>query len=179
VRVSIAYPPLPSDRGVPLLSQNRQFQWFTEPTYIYPMVPAYAATLLKGAGHEVTWDDGIASEQAYEEWKGRILAEGPDLILMETKTPVIKRHWRIIEELKEELPGVRVALAGDHVTALPLESFQNSPVDYVLTGGTTTSFSSTWRNTWRGGPGSWSPASTTGTAPGRSGARAGSPSTTA
>jgi len=63
------------------------------------------------------------------------LAEGPDLILMETKTPVIKRHWRIIEELKEELPGIRVALAGDHVTALPLESFRNSPVDYVLAGG--------------------------------------------
>jgi radical SAM superfamily enzyme YgiQ (UPF0313 family) len=135
VRVSIAYPPLPSDKGVPLLSQNRQFQWFTEPTYIYPMVPAYAATLLKGAGHEVTWDDGIASEQTYEEWMRQLVAEGPDLILIETKTPVIKRHWRIIEELKGELPGVRVALAGDHVTALPLESFQNSPVDYVLTGG--------------------------------------------
>jgi len=80
-----------------------------------------------------------------------------DLILIETKTPVVKRRWRIIEELKEELPGVRVALAGDHVTALPLESFRNSPVDYVLTGGTTTSCSSTWRITWRGGPGSWSP----------------------
>ncbi len=24
--------------GVPLLSQNRQFQWFSRPCYIYPMV---------------------------------------------------------------------------------------------------------------------------------------------
>ena len=69
MRISIASPPLPSDKGVPLLSQNRQFQWFTEPTYIYPVVPAYAATLLKGEGHQVTWDDGIASEMSYGEWK--------------------------------------------------------------------------------------------------------------
>ena len=135
MRISIAYPPLPSDKGVPLLSQNRQFQWFTEPTYIYPVVPAYAATLLKGEGHQVTWDDGIASEMSYGEWKKRLSAERPELVVIETKTPVVKRHWRVISELKEEMPGVRVALVGDHVTALPLESFQNSPADYVLTGG--------------------------------------------
>ena len=46
LKISISYPPLESDKGIPLLSQNRQFQWFSEPTYIYPMVPAYAATLL-------------------------------------------------------------------------------------------------------------------------------------
>ncbi len=40
MRIAIAYPPLPSEKGVPLLSQNRQFQWFSRPTYIYPVVPA-------------------------------------------------------------------------------------------------------------------------------------------
>ena len=60
MRVAIAYPPLPSDKGVPLLSQNRQFQWFNRPTYIYPVVPALAATLARDAGHEVAWLDGIA-----------------------------------------------------------------------------------------------------------------------
>ena len=50
LKISISYPPLESDKGIPLLSQNRQFQWFSEPTYIYPMVPAYAATLLKENG---------------------------------------------------------------------------------------------------------------------------------
>ncbi len=134
MRISIAYPPLPSGKGVPLLSQNRQFQWFVNPTYIYPVVPAYAATLLKGAGHAVFWNDGIAEEKTYEQWKAEVEAERPDLILIETKTPVIKRHWKIIDDLKKEV-DVRVALAGDHVTALPLESFENSSVDYVLTGG--------------------------------------------
>ena len=59
MRISISYPPINMGKGVPLLSQNRQFQYFHEPTYIYPMVPAYAATLLKNAGYDVVWDDGM------------------------------------------------------------------------------------------------------------------------
>ena len=53
MKIAIAYPPLISDKGAPLLSQNRQFQWFNRPTYIYPVVPASAATLLARAGHTV------------------------------------------------------------------------------------------------------------------------------
>jgi len=93
MKISISYPPLESEKGVPLLSQNRQFQWFNNPTYIYPMVPAYAASYLKSLGHEVFWDDGIAEELSYPEWLERIIKEKPDVIVIETKTPVIKRHW--------------------------------------------------------------------------------------
>jgi len=64
MKVSISYPPLESPKGVALLAQNRQFQWFNNPTYIYPMVPAYAATLLKSKGFEVIWDDGTLQEAA-------------------------------------------------------------------------------------------------------------------
>ena len=135
MKVSISYPPLESDKGVPLLSQNRQFQWFCEPTYIYPMVPAYAATLLSKAGYEVVWDDGIAEEKSYDKWLNDLIKEEPDLIAIETKTPVVKRHWEIIEDIKENLPETKVVLMGDHVTALPLESFKNSRVDFVITGG--------------------------------------------
>lgn len=63
MKIALSYPPLESTKGVPLLSQNRQFQWFCEPTYIYPMVPAYAATLLKVHGYDVIWDDGIAEKK--------------------------------------------------------------------------------------------------------------------
>ena len=62
MRIAICYPPLPSEKGVPLLSQNRQFQWFSRPTYIFPVVPATAATMLKKAGHDVLFLDGIAAE---------------------------------------------------------------------------------------------------------------------
>ena len=33
MRIAIAYPPFKSEKGVALLTQNRQFQWFSRPTY--------------------------------------------------------------------------------------------------------------------------------------------------
>jgi len=137
LKISISYPPLESPKGVPLLSQNRQFQWFSDPTYIYPMIPASAATLLKSKGHEVFWDDAIAEGLSYAEWKERLIREKPDIVLIETKTPVIKRHWEIINDLKScyMLHVTCFVLCGDHVTALPEESLENSKVDFVLAGG--------------------------------------------
>jgi anaerobic magnesium-protoporphyrin IX monomethyl ester cyclase len=140
LKISISFPPLESEKGTPLLSQNRQFQWFSNPTYIYPVIPASAAALLKKNGHEVFWDDAIAEGLSYEEWKERIIREKPDIVFFETKTPVVKRHWKIIDDLKNQelrscLSGTKFVLMGDHVTALPEESFQNSKVDFVIAGG--------------------------------------------
>ena len=138
MKIVIAYPPLKIDKGTPLLSQNRQFQYFKEPTYIYPVVPAQAATMLKRAGYEVVWIDGIAQQMSYEDFLSEIKREKPDLIAIETKTPVIKQHWKIINDFKKLVTGdwcLVTVLFGDHVTALPQESFENSKVDFVLTGG--------------------------------------------
>lgn len=136
MKIFISYPPLTSDKGIPLLGQNRQFQWFNSPTYIYPVIPAYLATLLKENGDDVVWDDGIAEGKSYEAWCERLIAARPDLVVMETKTPVVKRHWKIINELKEKADWkLEIVLIGDHVTALPEESLQNSKADYVLAGG--------------------------------------------
>jgi len=139
VKISISYPPLESDKGIPLLAQNRQFQWFSNPTYIYPVVPAQAATILSKNGFNVIWDDGIAEELNYKSWESRLLNNKPDIIVIETKTPVIKRHWNIINNLKSMADKINwkpiFILVGDHVTALPEESFENSNVDFVLTGG--------------------------------------------
>jgi len=135
MKIVIGYPPLKSPKGIPLLSQNRQFQWFHSPTYIYPVVPAWAATMLKKGGYEVAWLDGIAEEWSFNQWLEKIKEEKPDLLVMETKTPVVKRHWKIINKLKIKNSKLKIILVGDHVTALPEESFKNSSVDYVLTGG--------------------------------------------
>ena len=135
MKISIAYPPITSNKGVPLLAQNRQFQWFNSPTYIYPMIPAYAATLLKNAGHEVYWNDFIAEEKSYDDFVKFYNNTDLDMIVIETKTPVVKEHWRIIKELKDLKPDSFVVLVGDHVTALPEESMNNCPVDFILTGG--------------------------------------------
>ena len=133
MRVAICYPPLPSDKGVPLLSQNRQFQWFSRPTYIFPVVPATAATMLKAAGHDVLWLDGIAEELSPDEFDRRLWAFNPDYVVIETKTPVVKRHWKWIADHPSNT--ARYVLVGDHVTAMPEETMEKSPVDFILTGG--------------------------------------------
>lgn len=130
MRVAIAYPPLPCAKGVPLLTQNRQFQWFSRPTYIFPVVPAQAATMLAAAGCEVLFLDGIACGLSPDEFDRRLAEFNPDWVVVETKTPVVKRHWRWIDE-----HPWRTILVGDHVTALPEESFANCRVEAVLTGG--------------------------------------------
>ena len=135
MKVSVSYPPIPTDKGTPLLSQNRQFQYFNEPTYIYPMVPASAATMLKIAGHEAIWDDAIAEQKPYDSWLKEVAHESPELIAIEAKAPVIKRYWKTISDIKAVSPQTKTVLCGDHVTAYPEESFQSSDVDYVITGG--------------------------------------------
>jgi len=138
MKIVIAYPPLNNHKGVPTLGQNRQFQYFKKPTYIYPVVPAEAATLLKEAGYQVIWLDCIAEGLSQDRFFEIIKEERPDIVVFETKTPVVKQHWKIIDALNALRTTdyeLRTVLFGDHVTALPEESFQNSGVDYVLTGG--------------------------------------------
>jgi len=135
MKIAIAYPPFDDIKGTPLLSQNRQYQVFHHPTYIYPVVPASAATLLKKAGYEVVWLDGIAERWDCQKWLSELKKAKPDLVVMESKTPVIKQHWKMISDIKYQISNIKIALVGDHVTALPEESFQNSKVDFILTGG--------------------------------------------
>jgi len=135
MRVVISYPPLKNKKGTPLLGQNRQFQWFNSPTYIYPMVPAYAATYLKSKGYDVIWNDAIAEEWTFKQYLDFYEKTDMDLVMIESKTPVIKMHWKIIKKLKSLRPNVKIVLVGDHVTAFPQESMDSCPVDYILTGG--------------------------------------------
>jgi len=135
-KISISYPPITNKKGnTAFLSQNRQFQWTNTGNIIYPVIPAYAATLLSKNDYQVFWDDAIAENMTYQEWQNRLLTNKPNLVAIETKTPAIKQHWQIIKKLKKCLPKSKIVLFGDHVTALPQESLENSPVDYILTGG--------------------------------------------
>ena len=130
MRIAIAYPPLKSEKGVALLTQNRQFQWFSRPTYIFPVVPATAAPMLKKAGHEVLFLDGIAAELTLEEFDARLAAFKPDYVVLETKTPVVKRHWAWIAA-----HDYKVILVGDPVTALAQESIESPGVGALMPGG--------------------------------------------
>jgi len=138
--ISVSYPPLLSPKGIPFLAQNRQFQWTNTGNVILPVIPAYGATALKKQGHKVFWDDAIAEKITYKKWLKRLVKRRPNIIFIESKTPVIKRHWEIINEIKNISHKTRnwkpiTVLMGDHLTALPEESMKNCSVDYVITGG--------------------------------------------
>ncbi len=137
MKICIGYPPVETGKGAALISQNRQFQFFNSPTYIYPVVPAYAASLLKVNGYDVRWMDGVAEQQTTDQYLEILERENPDILAIETKTPTVKSFWKFIRRLKSEksLQKIKVVLMGDHITALPEESFENSPVDYCITGG--------------------------------------------
>lgn len=135
MKIGVGYPPIKTDKGVPLLSQNRQFQYFNAKTYIYPMVPAYAASNLKHHGYDVVWLDGIAAEQTYDEWVTQIENEKLDAIMIETKSPIVKEHWKVLKDLKQRFPNMILVMVGDHVTFNPKETFDNSPVDFIIVGG--------------------------------------------
>lgn len=134
MNILIGYPPTESEKGTATLGQNRQFQWFNNPCFIFPVVMGGAATMLKKDGHEVKWIDCIA-ENISEESFFEILEDNYDLFIFETKTPVVKQHWKMINKIKEKFPSMNVAIVGDHVTAFPKETMENSKVDFVLEGG--------------------------------------------
>ncbi|MEK7070829.1 MAG: hypothetical protein AAB966_03405, partial [Patescibacteria group bacterium] len=133
--VVVGYPPIESKKGVALLSQNRQFQYFNAATYIYPMVPAYAASNLQHHGYKVYWMDGISEKKKYDQWIDELAATGADYLMVETKSPIVKTHWKQINDIKEKLPHLKLVWVGDHVSYLPLELFENSNLDYAITGG--------------------------------------------
>lgn len=136
MKVAVIYPPITKMGKYPLLGQNRQFRYsFADTVRIYPMVPATAATMSSEAGFDTLYLDGINLRLSMEEFNRRLQKFDPDLVLMETKTPIVKAHWEYINSLKEQNEHIKTALAGDHVTVNPAESLENSDTDFVLTGG--------------------------------------------
>ena len=135
MRVLVTYPPLESAKGSPMLTQNRQFQWFHEPSYLYPCVPASAATLLKQDGHDVAWCDAIAERKGWPAFARLLEDHQPELIALETKSPVVRLHWATVARIKEIVPRAQVVMFGDHIAGNPGETLLNSQTDFCLTGG--------------------------------------------
>ncbi|MDI6892915.1 MAG: radical SAM protein [Actinomycetota bacterium] len=164
MRVAIVYPPLSYRGKYPLLSQNRIFTFTSsEVIRIYPLVLASAATMLAQDGNEVLYKDGINERLTEEEFMRQLKDFNPELIILETKAPVIRKHWQFINNLKKPstplsaeqraesreprakelvinsplraLSSPLTVLIGDHVSFFPEESLENSAVDYVVTGG--------------------------------------------
>ena len=89
--------------------------------------------MLKNAGHDVLFLDGIAAGMTSDEFDAKLKEFAPEIIVVETKTPVVKRHWKWIEERQGW--GAKFVMVGDHVTALPQESVSKPGVWAIIPGG--------------------------------------------
>ena len=135
MKIAIAYPPFARDGALPLITQNRQTKFSRSlEVRIYPLVMAGAATMLRDAGHEVAWLDGINARWTFEEFERRLEAFRPDWVVLETKTPLVRAHWEYVKDLKRRL-GARVVLLGDHLAYRTEETFERSDTDYAVVGG--------------------------------------------
>lgn len=134
-KVIFAWPPINNPKGYPATGQNRQWQWFKDPTFIYPIVPAQCATMLAKANHIVTWIDAIADEETESEFAQLILGVQPQYIVFEAATPVIDRYIEIINGTKENIPEIKIILCGEHVSARLEEVKKTCKADYFVTGG--------------------------------------------
>jgi len=135
MHVAILYPPISKEGRFPTMGQNRQFKFTnTCESFPPPIVPGYAATMLNEDGHKVLWHDGIIRRMQIDEYNKALYDFDPDVVMVETKTPMIYRHWAYIQDLKKNLRA-KVVLVGDHVTWNPEESMTKSPVDFVIASG--------------------------------------------
>lgn len=132
MRIAILYPPLHKEGRFPTMGQNRQFKFTNTPeSFPPPIVPGYAAAMLKEDGHTVFWHDGIINRVQIDEYNKALYDFRPDVVMIETKTPMIYRHWAYIADLKKNL-DVKVVLVGDHVSWNPEESMMKSEADFVI-----------------------------------------------
>lgn len=134
MKVIFAIPPIISDKGYPTTNQNRQFQYFKDPTFIYPIIPATFLTMVSKKA-ECIWIDAVADQLNDVEFGQLIINTHPDYIVFEASTPLINRYYEIIKGIKEFLPEIKVILTGEHVTAFSEEIKEKCKADFILQGG--------------------------------------------
>ena len=94
MKISISYPPIVNNQGQKaMVSQNRNVQFFKEPTYLLPVTYAQAASYLKEMGYDVYWDDGNSQLKTFDCWYLDLIEASPDVIVFESTTPVMKFYW--------------------------------------------------------------------------------------
>lgn len=101
----------------------------------FPFYLAYTAAILeKEPGFEVYVEDSIALNETEDQFLEKVRKINPDVVLFETSTNTIRHDTEIAQKIKKINPGVKIALAGFHVTALARETFDVSGenIDFLL-----------------------------------------------
>ena len=133
MKVLISYPPIVNSLGQKaMVSQNRNVQYFSVPTYLLGITHAQAATMLKENNIEVIWDDGNAQLKTFEKWFEDLINHKPDLVVFESTTPIMNFMWEVTKKVKEKLKNCLIVMTGYHSMRKPEETILNSETDIVI-----------------------------------------------
>ena len=133
MKIAISYPPIVNSLGQKaMVSQNRNVQYFSVPTYLLGITHAQAATMLKENNFQVKWDDGNAQLKSYEKWLSDIIEYNPDVIIFESTTPIMNFMWKITKDIKLKLANCTIIMTGYHSMRKPEETINNSKTDIVI-----------------------------------------------
>jgi len=133
MKITITYPPLMNEFGQKaMVSQNRNVQYFKKPTYLLPVVHAQAASILKENNFDVIWDDANSQLKDYAKWLIDLKDYSPNLIVLESTTPVMKAMWEASKDIRKILPESIIVMTGYHSMRSPHETLLNSEVDIVI-----------------------------------------------
>ena len=133
MKIAISYPPIVNQEGQKaMVSQNRNVQFFKKPTYLLPVIHAQAATWLRDLGYDVLWDDGNSQEKNFYDWYKDLMFWKPDVVVLESTTPVMKFYWSLVDRIKSHLPKSIIVMTGYHSMRKPEETLLESSTDVVL-----------------------------------------------
>lgn len=136
MRIAFLYPAYEKNGRRPHLSQNRQVRYTrSNSIHIYPLIPSSLLTIVSKAGHECIILDAINRGLTQEQYDAELRAFRPDVMVLESKTPIMPRLWREVARLKGIFTSSTFVVVGDHVSARPEETLERCPCDYVALGG--------------------------------------------
>jgi radical SAM superfamily enzyme YgiQ (UPF0313 family) len=118
----------------PQWAQEAYFGKFAEAKSLQqPLGPAYLASVLENANHDVKLVDAAAIGIDIDGVLAEIRAYAPDLIGISTVTPSFSRALLLAKEIKSQL-NAKVVVGGPHVTALPAPTLRNECFDIGVVG---------------------------------------------
>lgn len=129
-------PPINNDKGYATSNQNRQTQYFKDPFFAYPIIPAtFVSMLVANKGQDVLWVDAVAEELDEVEFGKLLVKMRPDYIVVESNTMLVNRYYDIVDAIKKNIPDTKVLFCGEHASAFPDEVKEQCNPDYILKGG--------------------------------------------
>jgi radical SAM superfamily enzyme YgiQ (UPF0313 family) len=101
----------------------------------YPIFLSYAVALLREAGIEAHFLDGVCDEHGIESYAAAVGRIAPDFVAMECSTPSIDHDLASVRAIKALRPGTFVALMGSHATYFHRQILADNPeVDAIIRG---------------------------------------------